>query len=587
LCFLGLSILTRAALREHAKFLVTYLRPQWPRVALLAVVLFGGIGLQLLGPQVLARFIDMARGGAAIGELLRIAAVFLAVACAGQVVNALTAYAGETVGWTATNLVRADLALHCLRLDLSFHNAKTPGEMIERVDGDVTHLSRFFSQFAMRLLGNLLLLAGVLVMIFRVDRRVGLVYLAFALFAMFVLRRLLDVAVPYWKESRQASAILLGFLEERLAGTEDIRSSGATAYVMRRFFQAVRDQMEKARRAWVMGTSMWATTAALLTLGNAMAFGLGSTLYGSGLITIGTVYLLFHYTEMLRLPLEQITREVQELQRASASVSRVGDLFRLQSATADGSGAAPGGPLSIEFSSVSFGYDEQLVIRDVTFRLRPGRVIGLLGRTGSGKTTIGRLLIRLYDPRSGVIRLGGTDIRGVRLSDLRRRVGMVTQDVQLFHAPVRDNLTFFDPSVSDGEILEVLDYLGLDRWYRGLPHGLDTVLSSRGGLSAGEAQLLAFARVFFKDPGLVVLDEASSRLDPATEVLIERAVDVLLENRTAVIIAHRLKTVRRAQEIMIIDGGQIQEHGDRVSLEHDPSSRFSTLLRTGLEEVLV
>lgn len=574
-------------LRTHAKFLVTYLRPQWPRVAALAVVLFAGIGLQLLGPQVLARFIDMARGGAATGEMLHTAAIFLVVACAAQVVSTLTTYASENVGWTATNLVRSDLALHCLRLDLSFHNAKTPGEMIERVDGDVTHLSRFFSQFAIRLLGNLLLLAGVLVMIFRVDRRVGLAYVAFSLFAVFALRRLLDLAIPYWKESRQASAILLGFLEERLAGTEDIRSSGATAYVMRRFFQAVRDQMQKARRAWVIGTSMWATTAALLTIGNAMAFGLGSTLYGAGLITIGTVYLLFHYTEMLRLPLEQITREVQQLQRASASVSRVGDLFHLQSATVDGDGPVPGGPLSVEFSSVSFGYDEQLVLRDVTFRLAPGRVIGLLGRTGSGKTTIGRLLIRLYDPRSGAIRLGGTDVRGVQLTDLRRRVGMVTQDVQLFHAPVRDNLTFFDPAVSDEEILDVLDRLGLDHWYRGLPHGLDTVLSSRGGLSAGEAQLLAFARVFFKDPGLVVLDEASSRLDPATEVLIERAVDVLLENRTAVIIAHRLKTVRRAQEIMIIDDGQIQEHGDRMVLEHDPSSRFSALLSTGLEEVLV
>ncbi len=573
--------------REHVRFLVTYLRPQWPRVVLLSAVLLSSIGLQLFGPQILARFIDMARTGASTADLMRIGAVFLAVACAGQIVGALAAFVSENVGWTATNLVRADLALHCLRLDLSFHNAKTPGEMIERVDGDVTHLSRFFSQFTLRVFGNLLLLVGVLVMIFRVDRRVGLAYVAFSLFALFVLRRLLELAVPHWKQARQASAILLGFLEERLAGTEDIRSSGATAYVMRRFFQAVRDQMEKARRAWVMGTSMWATTAALLTLGNAMAFGLGSALYAGGLITIGTVYLLFHYTEMLRWPLEQITREVQELQRASASVSRVGDLFRLRSSTGDGSGALRAGPLAAEFAAVSFGYDEQLVLRDMAFRLQPGRVLGLLGRTGSGKTTIGRLLIRLYDPDSGAIRLSGTDIRSVRLADLRRHVGMVTQDVQLFHAPVRDNLTFFDPTITDEKVLEVLERLGLGHWYRNLPHGLETVLSSRGGLSAGEAQLLAFARVFFKDPGLVILDEASSRLDPATEALIERAVDVLLENRTAIVIAHHLKTVRRADEIMIIDDGRIQELGERTVLERDPSSRLSALLRTGLEEVLV
>jgi ATP-binding cassette subfamily B protein len=211
----------------------------------------------------------------------------------------------------------------------------------------------------------------------------------------------------------------------------------------------------------------------------------------------------------------------------------------------------------------------------------------LLGRTGSGKTTIGRLLIRMYDPSTGVVSLGGADIRGLRLHHLRRRVGMVTQDVQLFHASVRDNLTFFDRTIPDEMILEVLHRLGLDHWHRGLPHGLDTTLSSRGGLSAGEAQLLAFARVFFKDPGLVVLDEASSRLDPVTEALIEHAVSVLLEQRTAIIIAHRLTTVRRADQIIIVDDGRVQEHGARAALERDPSSRFAGLLRTGLEEVLV
>lgn len=573
--------------KTHVRFLITYLRPQWPKVALLVVLLLASIALQLIGPQILSRFIDAARTGVPQDTLIRVAVIFLAVACTGQVVSALAVYASESVGWTATNLVRSDLALHCLRLDLPFHNARTPGEMIERIDGDVTHLSRFFSQFAVRVLGNILLLAGVLALLFRVDWRVGLAYVVFTGFALTALRRLLEIAVPYWKQARQASAILIGFLEERLSGTEDIRSSGATAYVMRRFFQAVREQMQKARVAWVMGTYMWASTAALLALGNALAFALGAGLFRAGAVTIGTVYLMFHYTEMLRRPLEQITREMQELQRATASVGRVGDLFALRSSTPDGTESLPPGPLSVRFEQVSFGYaDDDLVLRDVAFRLEHSRVLGLLGRTGSGKTTIGRLLVRMYDPAAGTVRLGGVDVRRTRLADLRRRVGIVTQDVQLFHATVRDNLTFFDPRVSDEQILDVLDRLGLFRWYRTLPQGLDTPLAPRGGLSAGEAQLLAFARVFFKDPGLVILDEASSRLDPATEALMERAIDVLLERRTAIIIAHRLKTVRRADEIMIVDAGQIAEQGDRARLERDPASRFAGLLRTGLEEVL-
>ena len=571
---------------QHRQFLLNYLRPQWPRVAALAALLFSGISLQLLTPQILARFIDLARGGAEQEVLVRLAGLFLAAALTGQVISALSVYASENVGWTATNKVREDLALHCLRLDLPFHNAKTPGEMIERVDGDVTQLSGFFSQFVIKVLGNVILLLGILVLLYRANWGVGLVYTVFTLGTLLILRRLMELAIPYFKESRQAGAILLGFLEERLSGTEDIRASGAVPYVLRRLSEALRNQLEKSRRAWLRGTMMWATTAILLVVGNALAFGMGAWLLRRGIITIGTVYLFFHYTEMLRRPLEQITRQMQELQRATASISRVGDLLALETATKDGAVRVPGGALAVDVDHVSFGYvPDDLVLRDISFRLEPGRVLGLLGRTGSGKTTIGRLFARFYDPTAGAIRLGGTDVRDMSLDDLRGRVGLVTQDVQLFHASVRDNLTFFDPTISDQRIVEVLRELELLDWMRALPEGLDTQIGPRS-LSAGEAQLLAFARVFFKDPGLVILDEASSRLDPATEQLVERAVGALRRGRTAIIIAHRLGTVQRADEILILDDGAVLEHGARARLAADPSSRFASLLRTGLEEVL-
>ena len=196
----------------------------------------------------------------------------------------------------------------------------------------------------------------------------------------------------------------------------------------------------------------------------------------------------------------------------------------------------------MRFDSVSFAYNEiEPVLHDVTLDLRPGRVLGLLGRTGSGKTTITRLLFRLYDPDEGAVLLGGHDIRDARLSDLRDRVGLVTQDVRLFYGTVRDNLTFLDRSVPDARLLDMLQELGLTRWYDSLPDGLDTMLQpDGGGLSSGEAQMLAFARVFLKDPGLVVLDEATSRLDRVTEAAIERAIDRLVKGRTVLIVAHHL-----------------------------------------------
>jgi ABC-type multidrug transport system fused ATPase/permease subunit len=249
----------------------------------------------------------------------------------------------------------------------------------------------------------------------------------------------------------------------------------------------------------------------------------------------------------------------------------------------------PAGPLSVEFRDISFAYDEgDMVARDINFSIVPGHVLGLLGRTGSGKTTITRLLLRLYDPSAGSIRLGGVELRAAHRSDLRKHIGVVTQDVQLFRATVRDNLTLFDQTIDDALIVAALADLGLEDWRQALPHGLDTMLASGGGgLSAGEAQLLAFTRVFLRNPGVVVLDEASSRLDPATERLIEHAVDKLLTGRTGIIIAHRLGTVRRADEILILDDGRVAEYGNREALSRDPASRFATLLRSGVEEVLV
>ena len=231
-----------------------------------------------------------------------------------------------------------------------------------------------------------------------------------------------------------------------------------------------------------------------------------------------------------------------------------------------------------------------VALADVSFHLPAGRVLGVLGRTGSGKTTMTRLLCRLYNPEEGTIRLGGRDLHDLPLAELRRAVGLVTQDVQLFGATVAENIALFDAAMPEASIRQALGELGLLDWVLQMPQGLETKLAPGGGdLSAGEAQLLAFARILLRDPGLVILDEATSRLDPLTENRLERAIDRLLrggKGRTAIIIAHRLHTVQAADDILILDEGRIVEFGPRASLAADPGSRFSQLLRVGLEEAL-
>jgi ATP-binding cassette, subfamily B, bacterial len=583
-------------LRRYSAFFLRYVRPLRRQLALLALLIFASIALQLVNPQLIRYFIDAAMaaesGPVQTSDLLWAGAIFLAAALLLQGVSVAATYVGEDIGWRATNQLRGDLALHCLQLDLGFHHDHTPGEMIERLDGDIIDIAVFFAQFVVRVFGNLLLLIGVILVLLREDWRVSLalgIYTVVSLISFYYMRK---IAVPHWEATRQSAADLFGFLEEQLSGTEDVRSSGAVPYAMRNLFRLAKARLVREIKSGdmdILFIAMWFT---LYTVGQIIAFGSGYWLFAQGAITVGTVYLIVYYTDRILQPLNDITNQFQNVQKAAAGINRAEALFAVTSKISDtGDGQLPTGPLTVQFEDVTFGYAaDEPVLRSVSFAVQKGRVLGLLGRTGSGKTTITRLLFRLYEPTGGRICLGASeaqDIRHLSLTALRGAIGMVTQEVQLFRATVRENLTLFDSTIGDEQILAVIDQLGLHEWFARLPNGLDTEVAAEGSsLSAGEAQLLAFTRVFLHNPGLIILDEASSRLDPATERLIEQAVDKLLEARTGIIIAHRLATVQRADDILILQDGQIVEYGPREQLAADPGSRFAQLLQTGMEEVL-
>ncbi len=568
--------------------LATYLRPEWPRVVLLGLLLFAGIGLQLANPQIVRAFIDQAQAGQSFEQLVWIALLFLGVALLTQATTIAETYVAENLGWRTTNALRADLAHHVLALDASFHAEHAVGELIERTDGDVSAIADFFARFIVQVFGSAVFLLGVLILLYREDWRVGGLLTIFTLAALVFLARGSGFVGMRALAARQATAELIAYLEERLGGLPDIKTSGADNYAMRRLHERLAARFHRMNAAVMAGSALNAVVGLLFVLGTGAALGLGTALYASGAITLGATYLIFRYTGMLRQPLERLTRQMNSFQQATGGIVRVRELLATEARVDDGPGATfPAGSLSVKLDGVSFAYESEPVLRDISFRVEPGEVLGLLGRTGSGKTTISRLIFRLYDPVEGAVRLGGVDVRDARLDELRARVGLVTQDVQLFRGTLRDNVALFDQTMPDARLCQVFGELGLDEWLRAMPEGLDTLVGAGGRrLSAGEAQLVALARVFLKDPGLVILDEASSRLDPQTERLLERAVTRLLDGRTGVVIAHRLATVERADRILILEEGRIAELGRRAALARDPASRFAQLLRAGTQEEL-
>jgi len=575
--------------KSYWNLLADHIRPQKGRFVLLTVMLFGSIGLRIIAPQIMRAFIDSALAGQALSTLTWTAISFIAIALTQQGVGIAVTYLGENVAWTATNDLRAELAEHALNLGMSFHNDHTPGELIERIDGDVTELATFFSQFALNIIANGLLLIGILIALFLEDWRVGVGFTIYSALTLLILGKVRNIAVPHQKARREAEAQYYGFLEEQLSGTEDIRSSGAAGFSNRELFRHQSIILKHSREAhfkrWIIENAM----VLALTLGTLLSITSGYWLYTAGVVTIGTVYLFVHYLNLLEEPFWAMTHQIESFQTIGACVERLTEFRALTPESKNTSGLGlDSHQLGLSFDDVTFSYNgSDAVLSRLSFDLKPGSVLGLLGRTGSGKTTIGRLIFRLYDATKGSIKINGQDIRELQMSALRHNIAIVTQDVQLFKASIRDNLTFFDQSIPDDKIIDTLEELELGDWFRAQPKGLDTELETGSrSLSAGEAQLLAFTRVFLKNPSLVILDEASSRLDPATEQKLEHAIDKLLRDRTAIIIAHKLDTLHRANNVLILEKGNVLESGERVELPPNSQSRSSQLLQTGMEEVL-
>jgi len=574
--------------RLNLDVLRPYLATRRGWLALAIVTIVAGIGLELWLPQILADFIDDALGATALSNLLRLAGLYIAVGIGAQAAAIISRYVGTAIGWSVANDLRIDATSHVASLDLDYHTHTSAGALIERVDGDIDAVAKMFSHFAVQVVSGVLLLGGIFILTFRENVLAGWTVVGFTVAVVVIMFVLRGFAVAATKAERGTSAELYGFIEERLAAIEDIRANGAGEYVMRRFQSVMRRYYTRSVTAWVKRSVIWTASIGMFSLGTLLALAVGAYLVFQGQITYGVAFLIIQYMSKLEGPIEEITDQMQEVQKAAAGLGRLRELFGQRPAVQrTGTTNLPDTALTVEFDNVAFAYDSEPVLDNVTFVFEAGTHVGLLGRTGSGKSTITKLIARFYDVSSGTVSLGGLPIAEIAESSLRNRVAVITQDVQLFEGTVRDNVAMFIPDYDDQLIEEALAEIGLGPWLASLPEGIHTHLdTARKGLSSGEAQLVALARAYLLNPGLVILDEPSSRVDPATEAALSAALDRLIEGRTAIIVAHRLATVSHVDEIMILQDGHVIEHGRRSDLAATPDSVFARLLGTAKDGLI-
>ena len=487
----------------------------------------------------------------------------------------------QAVGQRLTARIRKDLFAHAMSLSLRFHDGMPVGKLLTRLTSDVDALAEVFGSGAVGVLGDLVSLLVIAVSMLLIEWRLGLLLLVtqvpVTLVIVWLQRRYRKANYRVREELSQLNADF----QENLQGLEVVQMFRREAVNGDRF-----QRTGLAYRSAVNGTIFFDSSISAflewVSLGAvALVLALGGWMVTAGAMGLGTLTTFILYSQRLFDPLRQMAERFTQIQGGLTAVERIGELLEEPLEIVD-HGATPGSGVGstllsnassspprgeVIFEEVDFAYrTDEPILRDLSFRIAPGEHVALVGPTGSGKTTVIRLLCRLYEPQRGRILLDGQDIRTLPLQELRRQLGVVLQDTFLFSGTVADNLRL-DRPLDDQKLQDVCRDLGLDPLLGRLPEGLETELRERGGnLSSGERQLLAVARVAIRNPTVLVMDEATAFMDPSTEATLQRDLDRLLNRRTAVVIAHRLTTVEAADRILVLRRGSLIEQGTHLQL---------------------
>jgi ATP-binding cassette subfamily B protein len=563
------------------------LRPHWKSLTVAFIAVVGESAADLLEPWPLkvvfdyvlgskkmpgwlAGIVNSVAGHDKLAILYFAAFSVIAIATVGAISSYAEKYLTTSVGQWVMHDLRRTLYHHIQRLSLSYHDQKKTGDVISRVTSDIDAVQDFVSQALLGIVVNTLTLMGMLAVMFYLDWRFTLIALSVAPFLFAVVyiytRRIKEAS----RAVRKKEGEVVSIVQEVLSSIRVIQAFAREDYEQTRFEQQSLESVETALRARSLKAKLAPIVQILVAIGTCLVLWYGVKLVLAGEITTGSLLVFLLYLGKMYKPMRELSKMTDTLSKSAVGYERIKEVIETEREIHNVKGARPAPPFKgqIEFSHVEFGYaSDNLTLKDVNFKIEPGQLAAFVGPTGAGKTTIASLLARFYDPVKGEVKIDGKDVRAYKIKSVRRQISFVLQENLLFRATIWQNIAYGRPEASSEEIIEAARLANADEFIMKLPDQYDTLVGERGvTLSGGQRQRIAVARAIIRNSPILILDEATSSLDSASEELVFDALARLIKGKTTIVIAHRLATVRRADVIFVLNDGSIVEQGTHEEL---------------------
>jgi ATP-binding cassette, subfamily B, bacterial len=560
--------LSRDEAQRVIRRLMRMLRPYRGRVAVATMLLVAQVAALLAGPALVGHGIDAGLRAHDVGALNLSAGIYLAVAFAGLFLGRAVILLIARVGESFLRDLRNGLFSHLMSLGVDYFEREQTGRVIARMTSDVDSLQELISTGLVMFVQNMLLFVGAVVVILALSWELALGVLVIVPPVYFASRWFRRVSNKAYLEVRDRIATNLSTLQESLEGVRVVQAFGRERGFTKLFSTTNEAQYDAYMETVRISARYFPVIEFAGVAGTAVIIGYGGFLANRNVITVGTVAAFVLYLNNLFEPVNQLSQLYNTVQSAGAALAKIFGVLDTKASIVERPGAVDlpaTGVLSLD--GVTFAYGTEPVLHDVSLAITPGERLALVGPTGAGKSTVAKLLARFYDPGVGRVSYGGVDLRDATLTSLRERIVVVPQEGFLFAGTVLDNVRVGKIGATDDEVVAAIDALGLRDRFEALADGFGTEVRERGSrLSAGERQLVSLARAALADPTILVLDEATSNLDPGTEQHVERALERLMQGRTVIVVAHRLSTAERADRIAVVDGGRIVELGSHEEL---------------------